>query len=65
MYSCTRVTHLKESKFALESVHYLWGRRGGGGGGLANRETERLELFVPPSMIKDNFFLPPLPPPPS
>ena len=29
---------------------------GGGGGGLANGETERLELFVLPSMMKDNFF---------
>ena len=33
----------------------------GGGGGLANGETERLELFVPPSMMKDNFLAPPPP----
>ena len=33
-----------------------------GEGGLANGETERLELFVPPSMMKDNFFCPPPPP---
>ena len=34
----------------------------GGGGGLANGEMEGLELFVPPSMMKDNFFCPPPPP---
>ena len=34
----------------------LFMERGGGGGGLANGETERLELFVLPSMMKDNFF---------
>ena len=58
------LTHIKYrslnniSYLHLGSGHYLWGV-GRGGGGLANGETERLELFVPPSTMKDNLFCPP------
>ena len=44
---------------SLGSVHYLWG---GGGGGLANGETEGLELFGHPQLEHVNVFDPsPLP----